>query len=162
MPDHSDNVVIHPAAARTGWTHAAQFEALRQTVNQLDELSDKLLQIPPQSDWPAERWMIAATPFRMRLAGTRARLEGLGRMGPVGEHHPVRWMLDLNHARYKADGQLNAIMGCLQVLQRADASPAERGREAEVFACCRSELLTLLREIRRLIAWRFPAVLSGR
>jgi len=162
MSDHSDNVVIYPAAARTGWMQAKHTEALRVTMNQLDELSDKLLQIPPQSDWPAERWMIATTPFRMRLAGTRGQLEDLGRMGPVGEHHPVRWMLDLNHARYRADGQLDAIMGCLQLLQRTDASPAERAREAEVFAYRRSELLAVLREIRRLIAWRFPAVLSGR
>jgi hypothetical protein len=162
MTDHSDNVVVHPTAARAGREQAARLEALRATMGQLDELSDRLQRISPHSDWPAKRWVIASTPFRMRLAGTRRRLDDLGRLDPLDEHNSIRWMLDLGHARYNAEHQLHAIMACLHVLQRADASPAERARETEIFAFSRSELLTELREIRHLIARRFPAVLGER
>jgi hypothetical protein len=162
MTDPGDNVVVHPTAKRAGQEQTAQLEALRVTVDQLDEMSDRLRWISPHSDWPAKRWMIASTPFRMRLARTRSRLDDLGRIDALGEHNTIRWTLDLSHARYEADQQLHAIMACLHVLQRADASPAERARETEIFAFSRSELLTALREIRHLIARRFPAVLGER
>jgi hypothetical protein len=162
MTDHADNVVVHPTAARAGREQAIPLEALRVTVGQLDELSDRLQRISPHSDWPAKRWMIASTPFRMRLAGIRSRLDDLSRMDPLGERNTIRWVLDLSHARHKAEQQLYAIMACLHVLQRADASPAQRAQETEIFAFSRSELLTALREIRYLVTRQFPAVLGER
>jgi hypothetical protein len=160
MTEHSDNVVVHPAAARASREQAARHDALRVTVGQLDELSDRLQRISPHSGWPAKRWMIASTPFRKRLARARSGLDDLGRIGFLGEPDAVRWTIELSHERYNAEKQMHAIMACLHVLQRADASPAERARETEIFAFSRSDLLTALREIRQLIAGRFPDVLG--
>ena len=160
MTDHRDNVVVHPATARASREQAGRLDALRVTVGQLDELSDRLQRISPHSGWPAKRWMIASTPFRKRLARARRGLDDLGRMGLLGESDAVRWALELGHARYNAEKHMHAIMACLHVLQRADASPAERARETEIFALSRSDLLMALREIRQLIAGRFPGVLS--
>jgi len=158
MTDPGGNVVVLPTAARAGRRQPARLEALRVTVGQLDELSDRLQRISPRSDWPAKAWIIAATPLRMRLASIRSGLNDLGTMDPLAEPNTVRWMLDLSYARSRAGQQLDAIMACLHVLQCTDASPAERAREAEIFAFSRSELLTALQEVRHLIAGRFPAV----
>lgn len=160
MTDHIDNVVLHPTASRASRDQAARLDALRVTVGKLDELSDRLQRISPHSGWAAKRWMIASTPFRKRLARACSGLDDLGRMGFLGEPDAVGWTLVLSHARYKAEKQMRTIMACLHVLQRADTSPAERARETEIFALSRSDLLTALREIRQLIARRFPDVLS--
>ena len=160
MTDLGDNIVVHPTAARAGQEQPVLLEALRVTVGQLDELSGRLERISPQSNWSAQRWMIASTSFRMRLVGAHRRLDDLAQIDAYAEHNPIRWTLELDQVRYKAEKQLHDIMACLNVLHRVDASPAERARETEIFAASRSELLKALEEIRYLIARRFPVILG--
>jgi hypothetical protein len=145
MTDLGDNVVAHPTAARAGQEQPARLEALRVALGQLDELGDRLQRISPQSNWTAQRWMIASTPFRMRLVGAHRRLDDLAQVDALGEHDPIRWTLELGQARYKAEKQLHDITSCLNVLHRVDASPAERVRETEIFAAITSELLKALK-----------------
>jgi hypothetical protein len=160
MSGSHDNVIKHPAWADAGREQLARLEVLRATVGQLDELGCRLQQVSPNSSWPAQRWMIASTPFRMRLIGVRQGLGELARMDHIAGRDAVRWALKLNDARLQAERRLHDLDVCLHTLQRVDVSPRERVRETEVFASSRSELLKTLQEIRHLIARRFPAVVG--
>ena len=132
-------------------SQSARVEALRASVRQLDGLVCSLRQFSPRLNWSAQRCMIASTPFRMRLTGARRRLNALVANRVLGDHDGARWALEVNDACVEAERKLHDIEVCLQVLQHAESSLAERDRGIETFASNRSELLPLLSEIRHLI-----------
>lgn len=132
-------------------------EILRTVVGHLDQLATRLRQFSPQSTWPAQRWMIDSTPFRMRLTSGRNRLGDLASACATGEQAHDRWALALNEARREAERWLDDIAKTLHVLQRADTPPIERQRQTEVFVSARSDLLEVLMEIRHMVARRLPA-----
>src|ERR1700733_2147893 len=67
MAGNHGNVIPLAGLAGGGSGKLPQAEILRTVVEQLDQLGARLQQFSPQSTWPAQRWMIASTPFRMRL-----------------------------------------------------------------------------------------------
>lgn len=160
MADRHDNVTVYPGWKGDGGRQPIRLEVLRITVGQLDELGCRLEELSPQPGWPPQRWMIATTPFRMRLTIARERLDDLAMASPAGGHHPVRWALKFNKVRLEAERRLHDIDGCLHTLQHADASPGERARKTEIFAASKSEYLKVLGQIRHLIAERFQAELA--
>jgi hypothetical protein len=147
-------VIAYPGHGRAGGGHLVRLEALSATVRQLDELGCRLQEFSPQPGWPPQRWMIASTPFRLRLSGVRKRLGDLA-MSPAAEQCAIHWALKFNDVRIKADQRLHDIDTSLRTLQCTDASPAERARETEVFTASRSEFMRILGEIRNLITERF-------
>lgn len=160
MADRWGNVIVFPRRAGPGGRQPIRLEVLTGTVRQLDELGCCLQQFSPHPSWPPQRWMIASTPFRMRLTGAREKLDDLAMMSPAGERHVIHWALKFNDVRLEAERRLHDIDACLSTLQRTGASPTERAQETEMFASSRSEFLRALGEIRHLIAERCAA-LSG-
>jgi hypothetical protein len=129
---------------------------LRTVIGQLEEVGCRLRQCSPQPTWPARQWMIASTPFRMRLTGGRKRLEDLAVVCAIAEQDHARWALELNDARREAERRLREIAACLHILQRADTSPAERERQTEKFFAARSDFLAVIAEIQRSVVRQLP------
>ena len=157
MADHRSNVIplLGPAGVRGALVPHA--EVLRTVAGQLDQLDTCLRQFSPQPTWSAQRWMIASTPFRMRLTSGRDSLGDLASVCATGELAHDRWALELDEARRAAERWLDDIAEPLYALQRTDTSPTERQRQAVVFVSAKSDLLSVLTEIRQMIARRLPA-----
>lgn len=159
MTDRHAKVIILPAWDG-GSGKSARMESLRDAVEELDELECCLRQLAPQLRWSAQQWMIASTHFRMLLIGARKRLNDLRSISSAGQRNAISWELELNDACLEAEGRLRDIDVCLDMLQRADASPAERARETEIFASSKSMLLKTLRKIWHLANQSFPMQLG--
>ena len=106
--------------------------------------------------------MIASTPFRMRLVGTRGRLADLMASWPGAAPDDGYWLLELKDACRRMQRRLHDLDGCLRTLQHGEISPADRSRETEAFLARRSELAEVVTRIRNLIIERFPAPSSRR
>jgi hypothetical protein len=157
MIDHHDNVVV--LLRRDGvvsWP-AAQNEIVLAAVGQLEKLGCHLQQLSPRPGWSAQRWMIASTPFRMRIAATVRMLSDLAKISSAAGQGDARWAFELSEACFRAIRLLNDIDACLQMLRGVDTPPAERVRETRFFASNRSEVLKVLDKIRCLIAQQVPA-----
>jgi hypothetical protein len=142
--------VVSLAAWQRGSGRSSRLESLRDAVEGLGELECCLRQLVPQQRWSVRRWRIASTPFRALLIGAREGLSDLRRIRPADEQNAMSWKLEFNDACFEAEGRLRDIGVCVDMLQRADASPAERAREIEIFAASRSMLLKTLSRIRYL------------
>jgi hypothetical protein len=151
MASRPDNVLVLPDRGVAGKRQPARVEALRASVRQLDELACSLQQLSPHMSWSSQRCMIESTPFRMRRSGARKTFDDLVSSRLLGEQDGARWALELNDACLEAQRRLHDIDVCLHTLQRMESSLAERGRGTETFASNRSELLTVLSQIRHLI-----------
>jgi hypothetical protein len=151
MAGAHDNVLVLSGRGRTGKKQPAYVTAMRAAVRQLDELGCCLQELSPHLSWSAQRCMIASTPLRMRLTGARKRLDDLASSRFFGDQEGASWALELNDARLEADRRLQDIDECLHSLNCVGTSLAERVRRIEMFASYRSELLTVLSEIRHLI-----------
>jgi hypothetical protein len=125
-------------------------------MEQLDQLALRLRQCSPEPGWSAQQWMIASTPFRMRLVGARKRLRELVRMSPVDTRPAIDWALDLRDARLTVEQKLRDVDVCLLTLHHVDASPQERALKAEAFISRRSDLLEALGQLLRLVSCRLP------
>jgi len=158
MADRRENVVMLPGRAWVGREHAGYPEIARTTVGQLDELSHHLQRLSPHVHWSARRWMIASTPFRMRLTGARRRLSGFCVMSAADGQHPGRGALELSDACLDAARRLHEIDVCLYKLLRTETPDTERTRAAEIFVSGKSGLLEVFGEIRQLLGQQFPAV----
>jgi hypothetical protein len=156
MTDHRGSVILLSGRGGAVNRQPPHVETLQALVKQLDQLGCRLQEFSPQSTWLAQQWMIASTPFRMRLTSGRKGLGGLAIVCAIGERPHDRWALELSDARCEAERWLRDIAVCLHVLQQADTSPAERERQTEVFVSARSELLEVLTEIRHMVAQRLP------
>jgi hypothetical protein len=161
MADRRDNVVALPGRGGVDSGQPVRFEVLRAAAGQLDELGCCLQQFSPRPSWSPRRWMIASTPFRMRLASARKGLDDLAIISSGNEQNAMRGAFELNDARHEVERQLRDIGACLYSLHDADTSPAERARETQKFTSGRFELLKVLREIRHLITREFPTVADG-
>ena len=104
--------------------------------------------------------MIVSTPFRMQVTGARKRLADLAATGEVCGQDALRWVFELNDSRLQIERRLHDLETSLNMLQCVATPPAERVREAELFASNKAELLKVLNGIRDLIAQRFPEALS--
>jgi hypothetical protein len=162
VADHHGNVIALPGRGGAHRHQQEREEALRGIVAQLDDLRQCLQEFPPRPGWPPKRWMIASTPFRMRLTSAHRSLGDLARLGPFGEQDSIRLAYQLNDACRSAGLRMNDIEACLETLQDTQAPPAERARQAGLFAASRSRLLAALSEIQRLIIQRFPSALAER
>ena len=162
MADHRGNVTTLPGRGGAGRHQQERVEALRSIIVPLDDLRRCLQEFTPSPGWPAKRWMIASTPFRMRLTSAHRSLGDLARLGPFGEQDAIRLAYQLNDACRAADQRMNDIEACLGALQDGEAQPAERTRRAGLFAVSQNRLLAALSEIRSLIVQRFPGVLIER
>jgi hypothetical protein len=151
MADRHDNVVALPRPVGAGSRPLARIESLRVTIGLLDKLGYYLQEISSRSSWSAERWMIASTPLRMRLAGAYKRLNVLGLISAAAEEHDICWAFELDQVRLKAERRMYDIDVCLQTLQSAGISHAERVRQTEAFTFGQFELLELLGKIRHLL-----------
>ena len=158
MADRRENVVVLPGRGWVGREQVGYPEIAWTTVGQLDELSHHLQQISPQMHWSARRWMIASTPFRMRLTGARRRLSELCLMSATDGQHPDRGALELSDACLDAERRLHEIDACLYKLLRTETLHTERTRAVEIFASGKSDLLKVFGEIRQLLGQQFPAV----
>lgn len=159
MNDHHAKVIIFPAREGGSWG-STPGESLRDAVEEFSELERCLLQLAPQRSWSAQRWMIASTPFRMLLIGASKRLKDLRDTNPADGQTTMSWAFELNDACLETERCLNDIDVCLDMLQRPDASFAERAREIEMFASSRSMLLKALGRIRYLTTRDFTAELG--
>lgn len=159
MANRRGNVIVLPGRGGVGQVQRDHLEALRAIVGQLDELRHRLQEFSPRPGWPEKRWMIASTPFRMRLTGANRSLGDLTRLNASSEQDAIRAAFQLNDACRAASQRLHDIEACLGMLQSAEAPPAERARGADLFASNRSGLLAALSDIQRLIIQRFPDVL---
>ena len=162
MGEHQGNVVTLRRRGRADARPSSRSEALWSAVGHLDELSRRLEQLSPHATWSDRRWMIASTPFRMRLVGTRRRLAELMTTWPAGAPDDGYWLLELEDAFRKVQRRLHDLDACLRTLQHAEIPPADRSRETETFIASRSELAELVTRIRYLIARRFSEPSSGR
>jgi hypothetical protein len=162
VADHRDNVRTLPGLVGAGWYQQDRVEALRGIVAQVDDLSRCLQEFSPRPGWPAKRWMIASTPFRMRLTSAHRSLGDLTRLGLFDEQGAIRLAYQLNDACRAADQRMNDIEACLGTLQDAESPPAERARQASQFVINQNRLMAALSEIRRLIVQRFHGVLAER
>jgi hypothetical protein len=158
MADRRGNVISLPGRGGAVTEQLPQPEVLRAVAGQLYRLGFRLQQFSPRSTWPPQRWMIASTPFRMGLVGGRKRLSDLAMICAADGRVLDRPTLELDDARRDAERRLHDIAACLDTLQRADISPAERTRETEEFVSARADALEVLAEIRHLIAQRLPTV----
>ena len=120
MADRRENVVMLPGRGWVGREQAGYPDIARTTVGQLDELSHHLQQLSPHMHWSARRWMIASTPFRMRLTGARRRLSELRVMSAAGGQHPGRGALELSDACLDAERRLHEIDTCLKAAANGD------------------------------------------
>jgi hypothetical protein len=162
VADHRDNIIALPGRGGACRLQQERVEALRGIVAQLDDLRRCLQEFSPRPGWSAKRWMIASTPFRMRLTSAHRSLGELTRSGPFGEQDAIRLAFQLNDACRAAGQRMNDIEACLGTLQDTEAPPAERARQAGPFEVSQSRLLAALSEIQRLIIQRFPGALVER
>lgn len=162
MADHRGNVIVFPGQGGAGQPQQERAEALHRIVGQLDDLHRCLQEFSPRPDWPASRWMIASTPFRMRLTSAQRSLGDLTKLGPFGEHDAIRLACQLNDACRAAHQRMRDIEACLGTLRDAGASPADRALRASQFVANQNRLLATLSEIRRLLIQWFPGALVQR
>ena len=162
MSEHQGNVVTFPARGRTDGHPSSRPEVLRSAVGHLDELSRRLEQLSPHATWTARRWMIASTPFRMRLVGVRSRLAELMVYRPATGPDDGYWLLELEGAFRKIQRRIHDLDACLLTLQYGEISPADRSRETEAFLARRSELGEVATRLRNLIIQRLPELTSRR
>src|SRR5262249_48324273 len=160
MATRHDNLVVLPDRGGTERRPSVQLEVLEAAIEQLDELDCLLQQLSPHVNWSAQRWMIASTPFRMRLTSARKRLSDLAGMSLDSGQTAMCWALELGDLRLDAERWLQDIEVCLYRLQCIDTLARERARETEAFASSRSELLKVIAKIRYLIAQRFPTAVA--
>jgi hypothetical protein len=156
-----DLLVSVPGSGTVDRESSATLGVLVAAVTQLDGLSSALEQVSPQPDWRAQQWMISTTPFRMLLTGWRRRTAELAGLSLDDEPDALRQEFEFNDAHLAVERGLREIDACLQILQCADVSTAERIKQAAVFARIRSELLAALQAIRKLIAQRVTAETAG-
>jgi hypothetical protein len=159
MAEPNNNVVALASHGTGKWT-AMSLGLAQATVSQLDAVCWHLRNLSPCSNWSAQQWMIASTPFRMQLTATRRRLDDLATVSIDDEQNAIRWSFELNDARLEVERGLYDIGLSLQSLQNSKALPVERMRETELFIIYRSKLLKTLKNVQCVIAQRFPARLS--
>lgn len=155
MADELGNVLVLPSRGQASDEQPVPAEVLRATIERLADQGDCLRQVSPDVSWSAQQWMIASTPFRMRLTSARRRLSELSKLGSSGEQTNIRWAFEFNDARLRAERLLHDIEMCLQTLQRINISAADRARENEMFASTRSDLLKALGKTLDLLRQRF-------
>ena len=160
MADGLVNGVALPPSRGAGARQPERVETMQAIVGRLDELAHRLVQLSPQPSWRARRCMIVSTPFRMQVTGARKRLADLAATGEVCGQDALRWVFELNDSRLQIERRLHDLETSLNMLQCVATPPAERVREAELFASNKAELLKVLNGIRNLIAQRFPEALS--
>jgi hypothetical protein len=160
MADHRGNVIMLRSPRRLGSGQSEFHDVLCGTVGLLDDLRCCLRQLSPHPGWSAQRWMIASTPFRMRLTSARRRLADLAVVSRTQEQAALQWALEFTDARLEAERRLHDIDACLRTLQCPDTAPRDGARAMEIFVSNRSELLKTLHKIEYLIAQRFPATLG--
>jgi hypothetical protein len=161
MVDRRRNVIALSGRAGAVDGQAPHQEILWAAVGQLDQLTDRARQFSPQAAWTAQQWMIATTPFRLRLAIGRRGLSDLAMICAGSEQACDRWALELNDARRDVERRLRDIAVCLNALQRPDTSPADRYQQTEVFISARSALLEALADVRGIAAQWPPAELGA-
>lgn len=122
----------------------------------LTELDRCLLCISPRATWSPQGWMIASTPFRMRLVGARARLAELPALRSLPDQSDRWWFLELQAALEDAEQRICALEECLLTLQHKDALPAVRLSEAKAFVERRRHVMSASRRIRDLLCQQFP------
>lgn len=154
MAASRDNVVLMlPGWGETGQALPTRLEVLQAAVGQLDELGRSIEQVSPLMSWSARRWMIASTPFRMRLTSARKLLDALSRVNL----DVTCWTFELNDARLEVERRLNDLEICLYTLHHLDTSPAERAQMTGTFTSSVSALVKVITKIRHLIIRRFLA-----
>jgi hypothetical protein len=161
MTDHRDKLVVLRDRTWATGRQSGRSEELRGVLAHLDELNHRLQQFSPHPTWSAQRWMIASTPFRMRLTGARRRLGGLTASHSVSSQTDLHWIGELKDASALAERRIQDIDACLRTLQHAATSLPARAQETEVFITSRSELMEAVGRIRDLLCQRFPE-LPGR
>lgn len=161
MADHRGNVIMLHDRRGLDTGPAELHDALCRTVRLLEDLRCRLQQVSPHPSWSAQRWMIASTPFRMRLTSARRRLGDLTAVSTAHEPTALRWTLEFDDARLEAEQRLHDIDTCLRTLHRPDTATPARARATEEFISSKSELLKALGKIEYLIAQRFPAAIRG-
>jgi hypothetical protein len=161
MGEHRDNLIALPDLGGEPRKQSCDPEVLRVVIGYLDDLNRQLRGFSPHATWPARRWMIASTPFRMRLVGARNRLGGLGAACPVAGRDAMYWLLELKDASHTAERQFQVIDACLRTLQHGGTEPSVRAREAATFASYALELAEATMRIRNLLLQRFPEVAAG-
>lgn len=161
MANRRDLLVAVPSSGAVDREPPATLGALVAAVTQLDGLSSALEQVSPQPYSRAQQWMIATTPFRMLLSGWRRRTAELAGLNTGDEPDALCQEFEFNDAHLAVERGLREIDACLQILQCADVSTAERTRQATVFTRARSELLAALQAIRKLIARRMTAEMAA-
>lgn len=158
MTNRRDNVVMLPGHDREAERRGDETWAVRAAVWQFDELSRRLRQLSPQPVWSARQWMIASTPFRMRLTAASRRLGELTTSRPIYEQTDIQWFLELKDAFLAAERWIHDIDTCLRTLQDMATSSSDRARETEVFTSIMRGLLEAVGRIRNLLVQRFPGV----
>jgi len=162
MDDHREKVVALPDRGWADGQQPSRPEVLRAAAGHLDELSRRLNQLSPHGTWSARRWMIASTPFRMRLVGARKRLGELTSSQSASGQADVYWFLELKDASLEAERRIRDLDACLRTLQHSHTHPSARARETEIFTSRRSELVEAAMRIRNLLFQRFPELADRR
>ena len=162
MINLGDNVLTLPGREWTTGEQADQTEVVRAAVWRIDELIRRLRLLSPRPAWSAGQWMIASTPFRMRLPGARRCLGELTTAGPAYDQADIDWFLELKGACLEAKRYVHDIDVCLDILRDKATSTLDRKREAETFTSTAVELLEAVCRVRELLTRRFPAQSPGR
>ena len=147
------NVVV---LASRGRPRAPGREAASAAAAYLTELDRCLLRISPRVTWSPQRWMIASTPFRMRLVGARARLAELPALRSLPDQPDRWWFLELQAALDDTEQEICALEECLLTLQHEDALPTARLSEAKAFVARRQHAMSASRRVRELLSQQFP------
>jgi hypothetical protein len=146
-----ENVLALPRRNRAGGIRSSRIGVVQAAVARLDELAFALRQLSPHVSWSARQCMIASTPLRMLLTIARRKVNDLISSSLSDDQDADRWVLEFNDACLETDRRLHEIEVCLHTLQCTELSLAERGQGIEIFASSKSELLTVLGEMSRLI-----------
>jgi len=146
------NVVV---LADRGRPRRPERDAAAAAAAYLAELDRCLLRISARATWSPQGWMIASTPFRMRLVGARARLAELPALRSLPDQPDRWWFLELQAALDDTEQEIRTLEECLLILHE-DALPAVRLSETKAFEARRRHVMSASRRVRELLCQQFP------
>jgi hypothetical protein len=158
MNEFQGNVVVLPTRDRApGTRRSTDPQVLRAASGYLDELRSCLERLSPDQTWSARQWMIASTPFRMRLASVRTRLDELADLRELSGADDACWLFELKDALARVRRRLHDLDAGLRTLQHEATPRSARPRETRVFISHQADLMDAAIKVRALLSERLTA-----
>jgi hypothetical protein len=145
MADNSTNVV---PLFRGQSENQGRIGFIIQALRDLQDLADVSRNVVVEPHRCVEEWVIAFTPFRVRLPGIRTALSELAKFNITEHAQDARWILEISDARVEAEHRLADLT---TLIRKILEGPLPGPRQLELLSYQAVRLTSALETIQMLL-----------